>query len=333
MKKVVTIKDLARLAGMAPSTISKALNDDPSISNGTKEKIKELAMQYGYSPNQIARSLRTSSTMVIGMIVPDSSNLYYATLLKGAQEIFSKAGYSIVIGNTNENAEEEKKQIKAMHDLHVAGILATPVDEKNYSGCSTPLVFVSRCSAEYAHDYYSVITDDYLGGFSAAEHLIKQGKKEIYFLSGPKYISIAYERRRGYMDCHMKYQVDYSDDRIIYDCLTMEDGYRVFDDINKKNPGIKGIFCSSDNVAIGVLARARELGLSIPDEVGIVGYDDIEMLKYLDYPLTTIHQDRARIGAQGAEILQKLIATNNDNGKHGMVSRTILMPRLVVRAT
>lgn len=330
MEKPITMRDIAKIAGTSLSTVSKALNNSNEIPEVTREKIRRIAEQHGYTPNLIARSLRTDSTKVIGMIVPDSSNLYYARLLRGAQDILHQAGYSIVVANTEENADLEREQINAMISLRVSGIIATPVDERSYLSITTPLVFVSRCASQYKNNFSFVITDDYYGGFTAIDYLLTQGKREIYFLSGPKNISIATERCRGYIDAHIKHGVPYSEDRIIYDCLTMEDGYKAFEQIHAENPHAKGLFCSSDNLAIGVLAKARDLGLQIPRDVGIVGYDNIEILQYLDYPLTTVSQARYQIGSEGAEALLKKL---NGHNIYTQISRTIMKPELVIRST
>ena len=143
----ITIKDVATKAGVSISTVSKVFNNSNEISADTREKILQIAREIGYSPNQIARSLRTENTKVIGLIVPDSSNLYYAELLKGVQDIASREGYAVIVGNTNEQEALEQKQIEAFQSLQVAGILAAPVNEENYEKLKVPVVFVSRCSA------------------------------------------------------------------------------------------------------------------------------------------------------------------------------------------
>lgn len=326
----ITIKDVATKAGVSISTVSKVFNNSNEISADTREKILQIAREIGYSPNQIARSLRTENTKVIGLIVPDSSNLYYAELLKGVQDIASREGYAVIVGNTNEQEALEQKQIEAFQSLQVAGILAAPVNEENYEKLKVPVVFVSRCSSAYRERYSYTITNDFKGATLATEYLARQGKKDIFFLSGPRQISIAAERRDGYCSSLKKNGIPYNPAYIYWDNLTMEDGYQKFWQIHKLYPGKKGFFCSSDNVAIGVLAGAREAKLQIPEEVGIVGYDNIEILQFLDYPLTTISQAKYEIGAQGGKILLERISHNYE---YRYISHITLVPELVVRKT
>lgn len=328
--KRVTIKDVARSAGVSISTVSKALNNSPEIPEDTKAKVLEKAKKLGYAPNQIARSLRTENSKVIGLIVPDSSNLYYAELLKGVQDMVGSQGYAVIVGNTNEDEQLEMEQIEAFCSLQVAGILAAPVNELNYTSLSVPLVFVSRCSEKYRDRYSYTITNDYKGACLATEYLIRHGKSDIYFLSGPAKISIAAERKQGYCHTLRENGIAYNPSYVINDNLTMQDGYDQFVYIHTMNPGKKGFFCSSDNVAIGVLAGAREAGLQIPEEIGIVGYDNIEILQFLDYPLTTISQAKYEIGSQGGKILLERIQQ-----KHGYqyISHITLEPELIIRKT
>lgn len=326
----ITIKDVATKAGVSISTVSKVFNNSNEISADTSEKILHVARELGYSPNQIARSLRTENTKVIGLIVPDSSNLYYAELLKGVQDIASREGYAVIVGNTNEQESLEQNQIEAFRSLQVAGILAAPVNEENYEKLKVPVVFVSRCSSVYRERYSYTITNDFKGACLATEYLTRQGKKNIFFLSGPRQISIATERKEGYCLTLKENGISYNPAYIYWDNLTMEDGYRRFWQIHKMYPEKKGFFCSSDNVAIGVLAGAREAKLEIPEEVGIVGYDNIEILQFLDYPLTTISQAKYEIGAQGGKILLERISQNYE---YRYISHITLEPELVIRKT
>ena len=331
MKKQMTIKELAKIAGTSVSTVSKALNDSHEISGEMKSQIRELAHSYNYRPNQIARSLRYQKSRTIGMLIPDNANLYYAGLLKGAEDIARSNGYTIVIGNTNEDDRLEKEQLSMMLELQVAGLLATPVSENNYDNIGIPFVFLSRCRLdEKSKQYHYAINDDFKGAYMAAEHLIGQGKKNLFFISGPAQISIAEQRSEGFRKALEKHGLEIKKDNIFYDNISMEQGYEAFQAIMRENDPPYGVFCSSDILAIGVLAAAREKGLKIPEDLGLVGYDDIETLKYLDFPLTTIGQAITQIGAQGAKILTDMLS---EKAKYDLVNQVIFEPKLIVRNT
>ena len=331
MEKQITIKELARIAGTSVSTVSKALNDSHEISEEVKKQIRELARRYHYRPNQIARSLRSQKSRTIGMLIPDNANLYYAGLLKGAEDAARANGYTIVIGNTDENEQLEKEQLGMMLGLQVAGLLATPVTEKNYDHIDIPFVFLSRCRLdEKSKRYHYAINDDFKGAYLAAEHLIRQGKKNLFFISGPARISIAEQRTAGFRKALETYGLEFKEENVLYDNIAMEQGYEAFQTIVRENDPPFGVFCSSDNLAIGVLAAAREKGFRIPEDLGLVGYDDIETLKYLDFPLTTIGQAITQIGAQGAKILTGILS---EKAKYDLVNQVVFEPKLIVRNT
>jgi LacI family transcriptional regulator len=331
LKKQITIKEIAKIAETSVSTVAKSLKDSNEISIATKKKILDLALKYNYRPNQVARSLRLSKSTVIGMLIPDNSNLYYARLLRGAEDIARENNFSIVIGNTGENSEHEKEQLNAMLELRVAGLLTTPIKEDNYYSLDIPFVFLSRTNLdEFSKNINYSINNDIKGAYLAAEYLIKQGKKSIFFVSGPSDISIARQRTEGMKKALEKYNLEFKQENILYNYITVDEGYEALKSIAKKYPPPFGIFCSSDNLAIGVLAAAREKNYHITNDIGIVGYDDINIIKYLDYPLTTIRQDIYQIGAQGAKILIDIL---KEKPRDNLLKQVIFEPELIVRKT
>jgi len=331
LKKNLTIKELAKIAEVSISTASKSLKDSNEISVATKSRILDLARRYNYRPNQVARSLRLNKSTVIGMLVPDNSNLYYAGLLRGAEDIARENNFSIIIGNTSENPEHEREQLNVMLELRVAGLLTTPIQEENYYSINIPFVILSRFNLdEFSKNCNYAINNDIKGAYLAAEHLIKQGKKNIFFISGPSEISIAKQRTEGLKKALEKYNLEFRQENILYNYITVEQGYEALLTIARKCSPPFGVFCSSDNLAIGVLAAAREKNYRIPEDMGLVGYDDINIIKYLDYPLTTIHQDIYQIGAQGAKILFDILS---EKPKNNLVNQVIFEPELIIRKT
>lgn len=329
MKYHVTLKDIAKEAGVSVTTVCRALQNKAEISEPTKQKIKELAEKYDYQPNVIARSLRLREMRVLGLLIPDNSNPYFARLVKGVEETAKKNNYAVIVANTNEDTDIEQNAINTLVNLRVAGLLAVPVDVENYIGLKLPLMFLSRFKRKEGNNSVNfVINDDFKGSYLATSCLLEKGKNRIYFINGPKGNALSMLRLEGYKKALADSGIPFDEKLVIYGNMTIEDGYNSFKNLIKRTETPFGIICYSDYVAMGVLSAIREQKLSIPDDVSIVGYDDIEMVSYLDVPLTTIKQARYMIGAKGTELLMEIIE-NSKSFKQ--LSQIVLEPELVVR--
>jgi LacI family transcriptional regulator len=335
--KPVTLKDLAQKAGVSPSTVSKALLDKEDIGEYTKQQIRALAAHYNYTPNSIARSLRTRTTMVLGVIIPDNTNPYFAQLIKGIEDTARRMHYSVIVLNTDEKNEAERACVKALLNLMVAGILAVPINAANYEKIPIPLIFLSRKPGrlDLSRSSY-VVNDDFKGAFLAAEHLIKRGYRQLFYVNGPKTVALAVQRMEGFEAAILDAGLKFDPQRILFGHLTTKDGYRSLSKLLKLAVPDQpiGILCFSDHVAIGLLAAVRDARLRIPEQIGIVGYDDIEILQFLDTPLTTIRQARYAMGVKGVDLLLGLIEDNN-RGEQVEIGhyQVIMEPELIVRSS
>lgn len=307
MAKSITLKEIAAITGHSISTVSKALNNSPEVSEKTRHRILEVARSSNYFlNNKVDHSLLCRKLRMVGLLIPDVANPYFARLWTGIEDIARANDYAVVACHTCEDPTLEKKQIARLERLDVEGILAIPVNEENYRDTTKPLVFLSRCDiTEQQHSY--VINNDFRGAYLAVKYLLDQGKKNIFFLSGPKDISVARSRAKGMQTAFREKDLVLTKDNIIYDNLTMKDGRNATESIVRKYHDSIGIFCSSDVVATGALYVARVNNLRIPEDISIVGYDNLEQDSYLDYPLTTIGQADYQIGAQGMKSLLTLL--------------------------
>ena len=262
-------------------------------------------------------------------MVPDGSNPYFARLWRGVEDIAKAHDYSVVACHTGENSELEVEQLMRIQRLDVAGLLVVPVREENFHNIQIPFLFLSRCGASYNSVSY-VINNDFRGAYLAANYLLGQGKNSIFFLSGPERISVATSRTQGLQTAFREKNLPFLKSRILYDNLTFKDGYRALGRILRVQRPPFGIFCSSDIVAIGALSAARDSGYKIPEEISIVGYDNIANDQYLDYPLTTIAQADYQIGSHGMKVLVEMITSKEP---YHQVNQIMFEPELIIRKT
>ena len=327
MAKRITLKELAEITGTSVSTVSKALNNNPEISECTRRRIVEAARARHY--HTLQSDVTEAQPRIIGFLVPDVSNPYFARLWRGVEDIARAHDYSVVACHTGEDPKLELEQLERVRRLNVAGLLAVPIREESYRNLSIPYMFLSRCSAENSAVSY-VITNDVRGGYLAANYLLEQGKKNVFFLSGPENISIAASRAQGIQLAFREKNLPFPQSHIYYSNLRYKDGSRTLERILKSYRPPFGVFCSSDIVAIGALSMARACGYKIPEEISIVGYDNSEIDPYLDYPLTTIAQADYQIGSQGMKLLMEVI---NAQDPYKRVDQVVFEPELVVRKT
>ncbi|MGQ9631621.1 MAG: LacI family DNA-binding transcriptional regulator [bacterium] len=326
----VTIKDIARAAGVSINTVSRALNDKPDVSSRTRERILRIAKQLDYSPNYLAKSLVSKQTRTLGVIVTDNANPFYAQVIKGIEDVARRKGYNIILCNSDENPEREAEALRLLREKRVDGILITPVQRgrryiSDLRGLGIPFVLLNRHSKVAKTDY--VINDNAYGASLAVGRLIEIGRRRIAYISGPPSVSSVRERLEG---CRRALQDRGLSPRnliVKHTNLKMEDGYLSMKRLLNLSSPPTGVFAYSDLLAIGAMKAIREEGLRIPEDIALVGYDDIEYAAFLEVPLTTVRQPRYRIGEEAANILiDKLEGKGSDDVKH-----IVLRPELIVR--
>jgi LacI family transcriptional regulator len=325
----VTLHDIAREAGTSVTTVSRALQGKPDISENTKIKIKAIAERLGYVPNVQARALRLNRTKVLGIINPDNSSPYFATLIKGIEETARGLNYSVLVGNTGNRPEVEREVLLTFTAMRVAGILGIPTDVGNYYDLKVPLIFLLR--HEYGNEarrFNSIITNDARGAYFATSHLLIKGKKTIFIINGSKYFSSTFDRMEGYRKALEEAGIPYNEKCVYYGESSMEHGYKTLNLILNEAVPPFGVFCSSDLIAIGAMRAVKEKKLKIPEDISIVGNDDIEIASYLDILLTTVKHSSYAVGVLGVEHIVKLIEQPNAARQS---IKVVLEPELIIR--
>lgn len=328
----VTIKDIARELKISPSTVSRALKDHPDISKKTKIAVNELARKYGYRPNPIALSLLQSKSNVIGVVIPEIVHFFFSSIISGIEEVAFKAGYSVMICQSNEDYEREKAVIQALSASRVDGLLIS-VSKNTYNfnhlkelgNMGIPVVFFDRVCEEI--ETHKVIIDDFQGAFQAVEHLISIGRKRIAHLSGPQNLLIGQQRLEGYLAALKKHNLPV-DEKLILNCDTYEKAIECTPVLFEMDNPPDAIFAVNDLTAAGAVRVARKLGFQIPTDVAFVGFSNEQISTLTEPPLTSVEQHGFEIGEEAMRLLLKRFSTKIEDFK---AETKVIATSLVVR--
>jgi LacI family transcriptional regulator len=333
----VTIKDIARELGISPSTVSRALKNHPDISAETKKAVHELAEKLNYQPNIVALSLRHSKTNTIGVIIPEIVHYFFSTVISGIESVAYEAGYNVILTQSNESAQREATDLRALFNSRVDGMLISISREtkqydhiENILTKDVPVVFFDRW---YDNPRTSkVLVDDYEGAYEAVKHLISQGCKRIAHLEAVPGLSISEDRKRGYVDA-LKDHGHVIDEQLTVICPSgsLEDGQRAAEKLlSLKNPP-DGIFANNDLLAFGAMQVIKKKGLKIPDDIAMMGYSNWFFSALMDPPLSSVHQPGFEMGQEAARLLIRQIELKGKDNAEVKPEKKILKTHLVIR--
>ena len=315
MKKQVTIKDIAEKLGISVSTVSRALKDHPDISLKTRQAVKELAKLLGYKPNLIALSLKHSKTNTIGLIVPEVEHHFFSKIINGIEDVAYENNYNVIVVQSNESYLREVLNTQTLLSNRVDGVLVSFSKEtKDYSHFQQlvdneiPIVFYDRVIEGFHAD--SVMVDDYSGAFNAVNHLITKGCKRIALYSSPQHMLIGLNRFEGYKDALKKNGIPF-DKNLVYSCDTFDSAIKISRSVLKKHDRPDGIFAVNDITAIGVMKAARKLGVNIPEDLKVVGFENSRSSSICEPELSSVDQFGYNLGKKAAELLLKRIKADN----------------------
>jgi DNA-binding LacI/PurR family transcriptional regulator len=332
----ITIKDIAKIAEVSHSTVSRALSGHPGIPAETAERIKKLASDLGYVPSVVARGLKTNRSQALGVIVSRIDDPFFSQILQGIEDVFQEVGYSLFVAASNRDPSREKDIAQAMLEHRVDGLIVctTQFGEEHYrllKQYGFPIVAVGNHElTDYQH---MVCHDDYYGSCQVASHLIELGHQRIAFLGNARAERTTQGRLNGFLQEMHAAGLSIPDDYIFVspgDQLEGGDiGARHF--IALPHPPT-AIMCFNDMMAIGVIKTLRETGWSVPRECSVVGFDDIPFAAYTNPPLTTFEQPKYQLGYQAAKMMDALLQSPGEmNSTPGQTM--MLQGRLVVRGT
>ena len=331
-KKTYTMRDIAKLSGVTQPTVSHVINGTASISKEVTERVNRVIQELGYRPNALAKGLKTNRTNIVGLILPDIGNGYYALLARAIEGALARRGYAVFLVCTEYKEGAEINYLDNLLQYNVDGIaiayqLADRSSIDKLIRMNKP--FVTLDDELWLQPESSVHVDHFAGGFAAASHLIERGCKRIAFVSEPLKAKAIRDRMEGYKQAHTDHGIAVDPSLVIaagsvYDKFKM--GLELGRKVAARNPD--GIFASSDVIAFGVIRAIVEAGKSVPGDIALVGYDDVPMAKVATPALTTIAQPVVKMVDIGIE---KLVAMMQGNEK--MKKESILKPKLVIRET
>lgn len=308
---MITLKEIGKLAGVSSATVSKVINGkDENISEPTRVRVLEIVEREGYVPNGIAKSLKMRKTKTIGIIVPDVMNLFFSELARSIEDEAEKKGYSVILCNSDNKKKKEEKYIAILQEKMVDGIIFTASENSSYDFKNLrniPIVLLDRdINKEIGENIGKIIVNNIDGGYIATEHLIHNACKDIAIITSDNKNKPSAERIQGYKDALEDNDFKVDERKIFLENYSIETGYKGVNQI-LRNTKVDGIFCGNDLIAIGAINALREMNISVPGDVKIVGFDDIQISKYIDPPLTTIKQPISKMGEEAVKMLISII--------------------------
>lgn len=311
----VTIKDIARTLGLSASTVSRALRGSTEINDDTRRLVQELAEKLNYTPNPIALSLKEKKTRVIGVIVPEIANYFCSAVIGGIEDFAYNNGYHVVIFQSHEKYERELMNIKLLESRRIDGLIISVSNEtkngkhiQELINKGTPVVMFDRICNEV--DTPRVVTDDKGGTFIAAKHLIEQGYKRIAHLTMASHLSVTKNRTKGYIEALRESNISFQKKWVIacnFDIASVKNAInKLFKDAPKPN----AILAASERIALRSIEALKEMKLRIPADVAVAGFFDNPVSRFIDPPLTSIHQPTFDIGQSSARLLIEMIDSN-----------------------
>lgn len=332
-KQHITIHDIARELDVSASTVSRALQNHPRISETTRESVQKLASKYNYQPNIVASSLRRGKSKTVGVIVPRINRTFFANVIGGLEEVLAASGYHLMICQTHEKAENEVSAVQTLINARVDAIILSISMETTSNDHIRMLM--DRGIRLYFFDRLfegikasSVVIDDNLGAYINVNHLLEQGYRRIIHVAGPDHIHIYRNRKEGYLKAMSKAGIEVPPTWIIEKPLVQEGGVAAFSTGLELGICPDAYFCAGDFAALGVMQAAKKQGLKIPEDLGITGFSNEPFTEFLEPSLTTVDQQGGKMGRIIAEMFIHCGKTNPNSVE---CEKIVLKPELIIR--
>lgn len=327
---MATIYDVARLAGVSTYTVSVVLNRSASVSAELTQRVEQAVRDLDYTPNALARSLQTRETKTVAMLIPDIASPFYAKVVRGVEDRLRRDGYSLLLGNTYNSAEEQARYVAVFRSKQVDGLLLFVAadgeeDAQRLVASRKPVVFVGRAPQTFEAD--CVTADNVQGTRLAVEHLIGQGHRRIGVITGQKTLSTSIDRVSGWRAALRAHKLPAPAACVAEADWTEDGGCRAAHALLALTPPPTALFAANFLMMTGVLRALQERGLRCPEDVEVASSDDSDWLDVFDPPITTVVQPSHAIGEQSADLLLRRIAA-----PQSPVERIVLAPELRVRA-
>lgn len=327
---MATMKDIARIAKVSTSTVSHVINNTRYVSDEIREKIMKVVNELNYTPSAVARSLKVKETKTLGMLVTATSNPFFAEVVSGVEQYCNQHHYNLIISSIDGNEQRLQQNIQTLIQKQVDGLLLMYSDTRHAMveqlNLNLPIVVMDWWPTELNAD--KIYENSEFGAYLATKTLIEQGHKNIAIITGKLDKSLAHNRLLGYQKALQDAHLPLNPDWIIESHFDFEGGVEGMKKLLQITPRPTAVFACSDTIAVGVYQVAWQQGLRIPQDISVIGYDNIMLAQYLTPPLTTIHQPKAELGKLAVETLLERIKSPDLEYK-----TTMLQPQLIWRAS
>ncbi len=307
----VSIKDIAKAAGVSHPTVSRALRDSPLVNMHTKTRIKDLAREMGYCPDARARSLVTGRSYTVGVVVTTIADPFVAEVVQGIESTAHDNGYTVILSSSNSEPEREIAAVEMLRVKRVDGVIVTSsrigaLYLEHLERIGVPVVLINNHNEQSGHYTYTVTVDNRHGSYLATKYLIQIGHCRIAYITGPADHSSDADRMAGYRQALRKNSIPYDPTLVVPGDGRPTGGTRALRTLIEMRQPPSAVFCYNDMTAIGVLRAAQEANISIPGDLAVVGFDDIPFASFVYPPLTTIIQPKQEMGRLAMEMTLKL---------------------------
>lgn len=319
MVLLTSIRDVARLAGVSPATVSRVINGTAKVDDEKRERVLKIIEETGFVPNEVARSLFKKSAKMIGLIVPSIDNPFFTQMASAIEEEADAKGHRLLLCNTGHNPEKEKAMIQMLMSMNADGIIITTSNEEIMpliEASQIPIVITDR-RPKHGKNCSYVHCDHYDGGRLAMQHLMDCGCKSIVCLKGPQEMSSAKERYEGYRDICKKQGIE---EQTIECGYEFQDGLKVTEELLERFPHTDGIIACNDMVAVSVYKVLHSKGIKVPEQIQLIGFDNIAISSLMSPELTTIAQPIAEMGIKAASLI---VDCNKDNKEYVFPAKLI----------
>lgn len=304
----ITIKDIAKEAGVSIATVSLIRNGkDKHITEATRQRVKDVMKKYNYIPNAMAGSLVTRKTGIIGLVLPDITNPFFPGIARGAEDRANEEGYSIIFCNTDDKIEVEERYIETLTSKMVDGIIIAHSSNSDRMSevlkrCQIPIILIDR-DFDSENVLGKVLVNNRDGAFNAITHMVEKGYRRIAYLSGSLKTQTAMERLRGYKEALVEKNIPVDDHLIKYGEYRAAWGKRGVEELLNEKAEFDAVFCGNDLIAIGAMKELMKNGYRVPEDKGVMGFDDIYMAQMVEPELTTVKQPNYEMGYQAVDLL------------------------------
>lgn len=327
---MANMKQIARIAGVSLGTVSNVLNGSAAVRDVTRQKVMSAVEAAGYQPSELARGLKRDKTNMIGMVIPDITNPFFPVIVRGAQDVAFRHGYQLVLCNSDNDPEIETAHLDALRGYLPSGLIVIPSSlsrltekAKGYTRSGMAVVCVDRLPKTWTGD--SVTSDNEKGAYEATERLIQYGHRQLAIIGGPRQFSNVRDRLNGFKRAARAYKIPVAAEYIQEAALDQQSGYSSAKILLNVRPRPTAILAANDMIAFGTLRAIHESGMRCPEEISLVGFDNLDLAETMTPPLTSVAQPGYQMGEQAASILIDRFRGDDGPPRHIVVQTSLRM--------